>query len=216
MDEEAFHHFIYKTFLERLRLRGHEVTWEQFMRARDDLVAKHVSYFTRKLISQFTKDRMLTEELLSEVRDIVRGKDVELQTLVPGARGVLEAVSRRYPLGLIANQSRSIRELLRAKDIERYFQIIMISEEEGLSKPDERLFKKAANAAHCKPHEAVMIGDRIDNDIAPAKKVGFKTVRVRWGIFKRQEALSEEERPDMEVSNLSEVPEALKRLSQMP
>ena len=35
--------------------------------------------------------------------------------------------------------------------------------------------------AGCQAENAVMIGDRLDNDIAPAKKLGMKTVWIRQG-----------------------------------
>ena len=37
-------------------------------------------------------------------------------------------------------------------------------------------YHRALTAAKCLPDNAVMIGDRLDNDIAPDKKVGMKTV----------------------------------------
>jgi ribonucleotide monophosphatase NagD (HAD superfamily) len=38
-----------------------------------------------------------------------------------------------------------------------------------------------------------MVWDRIDKDIIPAKMVGMKTVRIRTGIHKTQEARTPEE-----------------------
>ncbi len=40
----------------------------------------------------------------------------------------------------------------------------------------------ALEHAKCQPHEAVMIGDRLDNDILPAKALGFKTDEIRRSI----------------------------------
>jgi FMN phosphatase YigB (HAD superfamily) len=36
--------------------------------------------------------------------------------------------------------------------------------------------------AGCAPSEAVMIGDRIDDDIRPARSLGWKTIRVTQGL----------------------------------
>ena len=36
--------------------------------------------------------------------------------------------------------------------------------------------------ADCRPENAVMVGDRLDNDIRPAKELGMKTIRIRKGI----------------------------------
>jgi len=37
-------------------------------------------------------------------------------------------------------------------------------------KPDQKIFEITLNKAECSPREACMIGDRLDNDIVPAKK----------------------------------------------
>ena len=50
-----------------------------------------------------------------------------------------------------------------------------------------------------------MIGDRVDNDIIPAKKIGMKTVRVKQGMWKYWDALGEEEQADFEVDDLNAV-----------
>ena len=77
--------------------------------------------------------------------------------------------------------------------------------EEGVSKPDRRIFDIALSRAGCKPENAVMIGDRLDNDIAPAKKLGMKTVRVKQGYAKYWTVRSQEEQADIEVEALAEV-----------
>ena len=50
--------------------------------------------------------------------------------------------------------------------------------------PDRRIFEIALERSGCKPENAVMIGDRIDNDIVPAKQLGMKTIWIKTGIWK--------------------------------
>ena len=50
-----------------------------------------------------------------------------------------------------------------------------------------------------------MIGDRVDNDIVPAKKLGMKTVWIKQGFGALQEPLSQSEKADYTVNNLSEL-----------
>ena len=54
-----------------------------------------------------------------------------------------------------------------------------------------------------------MIGDRIDNDIVPAKKIGMKTIWVKQGFGKYWNIISEEEKADYYVSNLTELSDIL-------
>ena len=55
-----------------------------------------------------------------------------------------------------------------------------------------------------------MIGDRIDNDIVPAKKAGMMTIWIRQGFGGMAENLTAEETPDYCVRNLQELVELLK------
>lgn len=50
-----------------------------------------------------------------------------------------------------------------------------------------------------------MIGDRLDNDIVPAKKLGMTTVWVRQEFARYQSAVSDCERPDFTVDSIGEI-----------
>ncbi|HFI0113684.1 TPA: HAD family hydrolase [Streptococcus suis] len=108
--------------------------------------------------------------------------------LYPETIGVLEKLSQNYRLGIVANQSTSIRELLKAWGIESYFQLIILSEEVGLSKPDPTIFTLALQKANIPADRVVYVGDRYDNDILPAKSLGMYTVRIltSFGKYTRE------------------------------
>ena len=59
--------------------------------------------------------------------------------------------------------------------------------------------------AGCKPEEAVMIGDRLDYDIRPAKELGMRTIRIRQGITKYLSPCYDAETPVYTVNSLSEL-----------
>ena len=80
--------------------------------------------------------------------------------------------------------------------------LVIASAEEGISKPDKRIFEIALSRAKCNAENAVMIGDRIDNDIVPAKQMGMKTIWVKQGFGKYWNVAREEEKADYEVDNL--------------
>ena len=52
---------------------------------------------------------------------------------------------------------------------------------------------------------AVMIGDRIDNDIVPAKQLGMKTIWVKQGFGSLWNITDESEKADIEINNLSDI-----------
>ena len=59
--------------------------------------------------------------------------------------------------------------------------------------------------ADCLPNETVMIGDRLENDIFPAKNIGMKTVRIVQGLFAVQKPLNRNYISDYEITDISEL-----------
>lgn len=128
----------------------------------------------------------------------------ELETLYPDAPAVLGTLSEKYPLGVIANQAEGLCQRLRDFGIRQFFTYVVSSWDVGVSKPDSRIFEYALKLAKCAPHEAVMIGDRLDNDIAPAKALGMKTVWIKKGFGRSQTPLLGE-MPGYTVDSLTEL-----------
>ena len=129
----------------------------------------------------------------------------ELEKLYPDTKMILEILSKKYKLGVIANQSLGTKERLDNWNIGKYFDVVVASAEAGCAKPDLKIFNLALEQAGCKPNDAVMIGDRLDNDIVPAKQIGMKTVWVRQGFAKYQIICNESEQPDFIIDSISNI-----------
>ncbi len=129
----------------------------------------------------------------------------DLETLYGDASRVLRTLSRGYELGVIANQTDGLRERFDRFGILSYFTHIVSSWDVGAMKPQRRIFEIALQKASCRPEEAAMIGDRLDNDIAPAKALGMKTVWIRQGFGGLQEPIGDADTPDHTVSRLDEL-----------
>ena len=128
----------------------------------------------------------------------------------PAAAEVLAALhGRGYRIGVIANQAAGTAERLRAWGLLTHIDLVVASAEEGVAKPDPAIFRIALERAGCAPEEAVMIGDRLDNDIAPAKAVGMRTVWLPQGPAVWQSVRRAEECPDRRVKSLQELLEVL-------
>ena len=67
---------------------------------------------------------------------------------------------------------------------------------------DLKIFQIALGRANCPPENAVMVGDRLDNDIIPAKKSRMKTVWVKQGFAKYQ---PNSDTPDYIINSLEEI-----------
>lgn len=133
----------------------------------------------------------------------------ECEVLFPDAVNSLERLHDRYSLGIIGNQPPGTILRLHAFGIYEYFNVIVASAEEGIAKPDPQIFLLALRRAQCSPEQAVMIGDRLDNDISPANRLGMTTVRVMRGLWRFALPDCLEEQPDYTVNSLTQLCDSL-------
>ena len=87
----------------------------------------------------------------------------------PGVPALLESLhARGVRLGLAANQPSSALADLDRLGLAGFFAHRAVTGTHGYRKPDVRVFLAAAEALEVAPQACVRVGDRIDNDIAPA------------------------------------------------
>ncbi|UCH33227.1 MAG: HAD family hydrolase [Armatimonadota bacterium] len=129
----------------------------------------------------------------------------ELEEPQPEAYKVLATLAGTYRIGVIANQSAGTEARLAQHGLASFISICLGSADVGLAKPDPAIFRLALKRAGCEPHQAVMVGDRIDNDIRPAKALGWRTIRVLQGFAKAQSPRGPDEEPDFTVSSLKDI-----------
>ena len=110
-----------------------------------------------------------------------------------------------YHLGIIANQNFGTAERLEHWGLRQFFEVIAASAEIGYAKPDKEIFEKAFALAGCCAEESVMVGDRLDNDIVPAKALGMETVWIKNGLAQYQDTALGEGVADHQVNKLSEL-----------
>lgn len=129
----------------------------------------------------------------------------EDEKLYPDAEECLKRLKPQYKIGIIANQILGTKDRLEAFGILKYIDLVIASAEEGVSKPNPQIFKLALERAECCPENTVMVGDRLDNDIAPAKKLGMTAVWVLQGFSRYGTSSGTPEQPDYIVNNLTEL-----------
>jgi putative hydrolase of the HAD superfamily len=109
---------------------------------------------------------------------------------------------RGLQLGLAANQPHATLAVLDTHGIGQYFHHREVSGTHGYRKPDVRLFLRCCEDLSVTPGECIMVGDRIDNDIAPARVLGMRTVLFRTGRHAAQQPRSVDEVPDAELRDV--------------
>jgi FMN phosphatase YigB (HAD superfamily) len=131
--------------------------------------------------------------------------------------GIDEVIGRLHQrgllLGLAANQPKRVVAELDSVGLGEYFSHREVTGHHGFRKPDARLFLRACDDLGVAPEETIMIGDRVDNDIFPAKTLGMKAVLFRTGRHQHQQPRSLDEVPDAEVRTAEELSVALKQFA---
>jgi len=115
----------------------------------------------------------------------------------------LERLAMRYPLVMVANQGLHARGLLEGAGLHSHFRHLLLSEEIGVSKPDERIFKMALEHLDLPPERVAMLGDRLDLDIEPSRRLGMLAIRIRRGPFTHQLHARVEEQPHLTFNSLT-------------
>jgi HAD superfamily hydrolase (TIGR01662 family) len=151
----------------------------------------------------------------SRVRQRVRETLSSLDTfqLRPGVDGLLQQlVALGLRLAIVANQSARAVDRLQRVGIAPYFAHLALSGVVGVGKPDPSIFLMACEALGVHPTRCIMVGDRIDNDIAPAKALGMAAIRFRSGRHARQQPRGPSEAPDADVIDVLELERAIEAL----
>jgi len=135
----------------------------------------------------------------------------EPRDLYPDARPCLTSLRQAgYFVGVAGNQSRDLLASMLALGLGA--DIITTSEHLGFDKPSPRFFEAMLAQSGFRPQEAAYVGDRVDNDILPAREIGMVTIFIErgpWGrIHARQGKASQ---AHICISALSELPESLTR-----
>ena len=183
-------------------------------RIRETIKGSDITYqmFRGVMINAFRENRDGYREALERFGLQKMPWRSEEERIYPGVSDLLECLGGKYSLGIIANQAPGVEKRLREFGILEYFELVLASAEVGLSKPDPRIFRLALDRAGCQAEQAVMVGDRLDNDMIPAKALGMKTVWVRRGDWKYASPRSPDEMPDCVIEDWKELDEILKRL----
>ena len=88
---------------------------------------------------------------------------------------------------------------IRALGIENYFETILVSESEGIKKPNPTIFKKALSQINVLANESMYVGDHPENDVKGAKNIGM------IGVWKKDRQWNNVE-ADFIIDDLSELP----------
>ncbi|WML56516.1 HAD family hydrolase [Neobacillus sp. PS2-9] len=151
----------------------------------------------QKLIDEFKIKEISYDDLL---KDYVKHFKYHCVSFPYVTEMLEELKSRSISLGLITNGLGKFQmDNIKALGIETYFQTILVSEWEGIKKPNPEIFKRALDSLGVQPNESIYVGDHPDNDIRAARAIGM------LGIWKKDAQWNHAD-SDFTIQGLEEIP----------
>lgn len=120
-------------------------------------------------------DLPLVRSTLAELEAIHRTSNL-WEVVPPDVPPALEALRAKYHLAVISNANGTVREKLRRVGLLGYFDLVLDSHEEGVEKPDPRIFQAALERTGARAEESMYIGDMYHIDVAGARAAGMHVV----------------------------------------
>jgi len=128
--------------------------------------------------------------------------------LLPQAEETLRCLRSGYGLGIVTNGAPDIqRDKIEASNLPQYFDVIVISGEVGIGKPDSRIFMLAVEKMGANPAMTAMVGDSLHRDVEAAQRAGLKGI---W--LNRSAADAGQVGPDAQITALAGLPAALQAI----
>jgi putative hydrolase of the HAD superfamily len=91
----------------------------------------------------------------------------------PEVPAALERLRGRVRMAVVSNANGTVRAKLERVGLARYFELIVDSHEEGIEKPDPRIFAVALERMGVRPSEAAYVGDLYHVDVVGAAAAGL-------------------------------------------
>jgi HAD superfamily hydrolase (TIGR01549 family) len=137
----------------------------------------------------------------------------DARDLYPDAEPCLHALrTLGYRVGIAGNQPKGAVAALDALNLSADF--IAVSGTLGVTKPSAAFFEKVADISGVAAREIAYVGDRLDNDILPARAAGMATIFLFRGPWAKVQARSPEAAlASARLSSLTEIPRALTRIN---
>ncbi|MBV8055587.1 MAG: HAD family hydrolase [Deltaproteobacteria bacterium] len=104
------------------------------------------------------------------------------------SRPLLNSFARHLKIGVVSNFYGNLDRVITEADLAPSITVIADSGRLGFYKPDPRIFAASLAQLGVHPREAVMVGDSITKDCAPARAMGMATVWLRHREFSGREA----------------------------
>ncbi len=174
---------------------------------------KHYNYFIRRLneLEKFSISFIDQVRYIAAAVMAYHAQKIKLIKLYDDVISCLEKLKENSIKTAIITDGIPIKqyEKILRLDIDDLIDLVVISDEIGIRKPNPKLFSYCLNKFNVKGHETIYIGDNIYKDIVPAKLNDIHSVYIhRGGKYDTNitgEQIPKEYEPDYEISKLDEL-----------
>lgn len=153
------------------------------------------------------------------IREIAPGLDIKAHRArlagleIPGGADLYPDVRAGFAalraaglrIGVAGNQPDGVAEALAAMELDADF--IATSHQWGVAKPDPRFFAQVLRATGAAPAHIAYVGDRVDNDVEPARAAGLHPIFIPRGLW--GEVQAPQARGVRRIEHLTELPACL-------
>jgi len=200
-----------------LARRGVEFSDEEFEELINRCIDAYAPSLTRAILWRaLDGDRDAYEQVLRKIIGRFKARVVEdfrsMGTLYPGVRELLEELKGSYKLAVASNNFTEAHKWLKGFGLDGYFDFVGLSEEVWLFKPDTRFYDLILERIGVEAKDAMMVGDRLDNDIFPCNRMRMVTVRVLSPPWDRQQPRYHSDLPDYTIEKIAELRDVLERM----
>jgi HAD superfamily hydrolase (TIGR01662 family) len=125
----------------------------------------------------------------------------------------LDQAGLRLAIVSNASDSANVHRLVDSAELRSYFDPIVVSAEQRVRKPDERIFGPVLSAWGIDPKHLVMIGDSLAADIEGARRVGMFSIWLTADAdTPANRALQDKITPDAQAIELADVPGVIRNI----
>lgn len=211
LDDTLYDFRVYRT--QRLHLALADVLARYPSLERDELVRAAIveGVYIEQMPDFLRRRGVVDEELIAGAQQIYQRGWFEDIMMAEDAVDMFRALRSRFKLGLITNGPvRTQRPKIERFGLVDYMDVLIVSEEVGVAKPDPAIFFLALEQLEVQPAEALFVGDSPEYDLLGAAAAGIPFI---W-MNPRGEPLPGDLPPPLAtIARLAELPPLLEEIA---
>lgn len=161
---------------------GYENVYKNYKSLENSILTNKIS--KRTFLVRFAKTLKIPEKKLEITWDNHFGSKPKVNKKVVKIVGDLKR--RGYKIALLSNVYKHRAIIIRKNGDYRIFPNVFLSCDIGIRKPDKKIYEHVIEKLKAKPEECIFIDDREIN-LAPARKLGFKTILFKNTVLLKKE-----------------------------